>query len=112
MNNLMTIEELQYKYPYIPWLQYIQKNVDGINITKEEKVLLLSPKYFDHLKELLETTPKRILANYMIWNIIFLAIPFLPKSVQDEEYKFLQKIVGTRGNPNRWRECTQRVVLL
>lgn len=108
----MTIGELQNKYNYVPWLDYAKKHITNVTITKEEVVMVMSPTYFKNLENVLRLTPKRVLANYMMWHTVSSVVSFLPKHIRDLEVRAMQKIIGTHGKPSRWNECTQKVAML
>lgn len=66
--NPYKITELEVKYPQIRWMDYFSALMPtGMKIKPDEIVVVVTPPYFDRLAELLEKTPKRVIANYFMW---------------------------------------------
>lgn len=66
--NPFTVAELEIKYPHIRWMDYFNALMPtDMKIKPDEIVVVVSPVYFDRLAEVLEKTPKRIVANYFMW---------------------------------------------
>lgn len=75
----MTVDELQRKYPSIPWVEYINTLLDipDIKIGVDERVIVSVPKYIGDLETLLSNTPKRYDLDNNIKIVIFEFINFL-----------------------------------
>lgn len=58
--NPVTIEQMQAKYPSIPWMEYINNLLPSqIQITNNEVIINSVPTYVKELENLLANTPKR-----------------------------------------------------
>lgn len=58
--NPMTVEQLQQKFPSIPWLQYINNLLaPDVQISKDEVVIVSVPKYITDFEALISRVPKR-----------------------------------------------------
>lgn len=56
----MTVAQMQQTFPYIQWMDYINKMLDGAEKVGQNDVILVGvPKYITGLQGLLRTTPKR-----------------------------------------------------
>lgn len=64
--NVMTISDLQQKFPNIPLQEYISRMFDPLAIRQDDMVTVLSMEYLSDLETLLSNTPKR----WMILKIV------------------------------------------
>lgn len=70
--NPFTVRELQAKFPYINWLDYFNWFLrDKHSIDENEVVIVRDLNYFEQLREILKKTPKRSIANYLIWQYVY-----------------------------------------
>lgn len=80
MYNPFTIQKLQEAYPYLNWLNYINSFLpNGFHVTESEVVINQSPKYFQQLQNILSSTPKRTIANYLLWRAAITSGAFTQK---------------------------------
>ena len=47
----------------------------------------------------------RILANYVVWNVIQDEVSFLSKKFRDARTKYRERILGSKGEKKRWKTC-------
>lgn len=82
--NPLTVRELQTKFPYINWLDYFKWFLrDTHSIDENEVVIVRDLNYFQQLHEILKKTPKRTIANYLIWQYVYFSYDlFQAKCVQ------------------------------
>ena len=60
LHNPFTIKELQDKYPYVQWLEYITAILPkDVKVDQNEIINVRVPKFFDRLGKVLQKTPKR-----------------------------------------------------
>lgn len=56
----MTIKEIQEKYSYVNWLNYINSLYNGhLTVDENEIIIVAVPSYLEKLGEILDSTPKR-----------------------------------------------------
>ncbi len=81
----------------------LQKMVPAINITQYLTLLSLQPKdsinisqpnYIKGLNKLLTTTDFEIIKNYLAWNVIQQAAPYLSNDFVDADFNFYGKILS------------------
>ncbi|XP_033220985.1 neprilysin-2-like [Belonocnema kinseyi] len=71
LENLMTVKVLKEKYPYVPWKKYFNTILKSAFVIGDDEIIKVSaPTFFEKLGPLLEKTPKRVLANYLIWQVL------------------------------------------
>lgn len=58
--NRLTIEEVQQKFPYINWLEFINGLMpERAQVTKDDIISITSIEYLRNLEKLLKATPRR-----------------------------------------------------
>ncbi|KAA0187340.1 hypothetical protein HAZT_HAZT010876, partial [Hyalella azteca] len=104
--NKMTVAELQARVPNIPWLSYINTLLAPFtNITEDEEVIVNVPSYLENLDKLLLKTPKRVIANFLMWRASAASISYLSEDARDLQLEYSKKITGTGKRNPRWKEC-------
>ncbi|XP_031344636.1 neprilysin-2-like isoform X2 [Photinus pyralis] len=83
----ISVSELQQIVPYIPWLEYLNSvlNIPNITIKASQEIIFEHPIYFSDLEKLLNNTPKRVLANYLMWKVVELSIPYITEKLEQYE---------------------------
>lgn len=108
MNNPLNIKEIQERYPYINWLTYSNSMMpEGLVLEENEIVSVTEPSFFASLGDLLNRTPKRTMANYMMWRIALYAARFMTTELRAGRIKFLAAITGQQVDEPRWKECIE-----
>ena len=104
--NIMTVTELQEKFPSINWVEYLNNifAIPNIKITENDMVDVGMPKYVTDLEALLKKTPKRVLANFLITREMASIVNTLPQEVKDRQDALIKDTVGTSAEP-RWKDC-------
>lgn len=105
MYNKWTVEELQAKIPLINWTHYF-KVVMPMEIPPTEEVVIYAPRYIKQMSQLLHSTPKRVVANYILWRFISKLVGSLDKRFVDKQQEYYGAIYGTQSTPPRWKSCT------
>ncbi|XP_063703236.1 neprilysin-2-like [Culicoides brevitarsis] len=107
LDNHMTLGELNGNFSYIKWIEYINvilpKGKPGV--TKEEHVIVGDVKYFEKLGDLLQTTPKYVIYNYIQWSIIAETLTLLSKDFRTAIANLDKVLYGTSAESLRWDEC-------
>lgn len=102
----MSIKQLQELYNYIPWVEYIDAMLpDHLNVTDDEIVVNTVPTFFAALQALLQSTPQRTIANYVIWQTVEFGLSYSTKELRDinQEYNRIEN--GQQEKEPRWQEC-------
>lgn len=104
--NPMLLKDVQLKYPYIPWVEYINALLpEGLNVTENETIVVSVPSFFEDLGKLLEQTPKRTISNYLMWRITAFSSFFLTQNLRDRQLIYSTAISGKQEQEPRWKEC-------
>ncbi|KAF5284875.1 hypothetical protein FQA39_LY16925 [Lamprigera yunnana] len=108
--NIMTVKDLEREYSTIPWLEYINNVIAPfVEITSDERILILRPTYVKKLENLLQLTSKRTQINYIVWKAIESLIPYLNDDLRSFSLKFKSALHGVSNNKPRWKECVEEV---
>ncbi|XP_039763286.1 neprilysin-2 isoform X2 [Pararge aegeria] len=104
--NPMTIGELQVKFPRIPWLKYINRLLaPHIQVGLDEITIVNVPKYMSDLEDLLEITPKRVQANYVMWRVAGASVSYLTEDLRSRQLAYVTALSGKTERESRWKEC-------
>ncbi|XP_055877570.1 endothelin-converting enzyme homolog [Biomphalaria glabrata] len=77
--NKMTLREFQNLLgSWIDIEQYFSAFHDQKFLTKDDEMIVKDPNYFKKLKDIMEKTNKEVLANYIVYDFIEKALPYLP----------------------------------
>ncbi|KAF5305128.1 hypothetical protein FQA39_LY09390 [Lamprigera yunnana] len=78
-----TVEEYQKFAGSFDWLEFINK-VSGptATITKDEYIMFPDPQNLTTWLEIINKTPKRVQANYMMWKVVEATIPYLNRELR------------------------------
>ncbi|XP_014244702.1 neprilysin-2-like [Cimex lectularius] len=94
---------LKKEFPSIPLKAYVS-NILKEYVSDEDRVTVFVPKYLNGLEKIMQTTPKRVVANYLVWRATLMATTFLPKQFRDLHHEF-----SGENLKGRWAECVELV---
>lgn len=104
--NPFVIRDLQAKYPYLSWLQYINGLLSGAFHVEENEIVIIDvPNYFDRLNSILIATPTRTIANYFAWRSVLFTSDWMNEKLRQLKLAFYATTIGLRKNDNRFIEC-------
>lgn len=129
--NPFTIKELQKKYPYNHWvdnllffnkfsyilwtffshqLTYFNEILPSVSqVTEDETIIVYDVPFFDQLDELLQKTPKRAIANYIMWRVAADSTNYLTDKLRKRQLGYAGALIGQQSEEPRWKECTDLV---
>jgi len=105
--NKMTLKELSQEVPSIPWVTYSNRLLEdaGHQVSENETINVSYLTFLKNMTALLETTPKRVQANYLMWRIVRASVGSLHLAARDIRLKYYAKVYGTSEHKPRWKEC-------
>ncbi|XP_077998291.1 membrane metallo-endopeptidase-like 1 [Glandiceps talaboti] len=109
--NKMTIADLQQNVTGFEWLRFYK----GLraswcdSLKDSEDIVVYEPGYVKDVTVLVEQTPNRTLANYLIWSITMGRISQLSSAFRDVELEYDEVIYGTASESARWQSCVGHV---
>lgn len=76
-----------------------------MSVSDDDIVALGLLDYFDRLKVVFELTPKRTIANYLIWRSVLSASKYLNKELYQRKMNFSTILHGVQKQSPRHIEC-------
>ncbi|KAF2893714.1 hypothetical protein ILUMI_12458, partial [Ignelater luminosus] len=109
--NLMTVAEMQQKFPGIPWQKFLENlgNDPTLKILPSTVVNVVVPDYLVKLQQLIAKTPKRVQANFILYQSLLSSVTYLTQELRDRELQFSKVERGISEHKPRWKECTELV---
>lgn len=105
-NNPFKIKELQEKWPYLPWLSYMNAMLPNkITLDENEVIIVIAPAFFDRLGSVLNSTSKRTIANYLMWRTVLALSDFLNDEMRRKKIDHFRTVSGQQEVAPRWKEC-------
>lgn len=87
--NSYTIKELQISYPYLDWLDYINAFLPAnLNVDENEIVINTVPTFFEQLADILNSTSKRTMANYLLGRAVLKIANMLTNELREKQFRF------------------------
>ncbi|KAL7013331.1 hypothetical protein ACKWTF_015335 [Chironomus riparius] len=104
--NIMSIKDLQAKYPFNNWLKYFNALLPEVSQVTEDEIINVSvPSFFDALGSLLEKTSKRTIANYIFWRATESSSTYSTTEIKGRKLQYTKVITGKQQDEPRWKEC-------
>ncbi|KAK2184852.1 hypothetical protein NP493_250g03007 [Ridgeia piscesae] len=108
--NKFTVDDLYKKVTNaIDWRRLLKLQFDEVNVPIDgsREVVVYGPVvYFENLAALLGRTPKRTVANYILWKIVHSSVYHLSDSAfGDIKQRYRQVLSGSSTPPPRWVTC-------
>jgi len=104
--NPMTIKDMQINYPSIPWLEYINKMLGSkVSVNEDEVVILGVPDYIKQFEYIIAQTPKRAVANYLMWRVAASSVSYLTEELRNRQLQYSTIVTGKTERASRWKEC-------
>ncbi|CAD6225917.1 GSCOCG00005793001-RA-CDS, partial [Cotesia congregata] len=107
----MSVKEMIEKWPSIDWIKSLNSNTKPYyNFTNETNVHIEFPNFITHFEKLLNKTPKRVQANYLIWDFIQFAIPYInSKTLWDYSQTYEKMRYSSDRTETRQFDCKELV---
>ncbi|XP_058790778.1 neprilysin-2-like [Phymastichus coffea] len=107
--NPMTLQQLESRYPDIPWREYFNNTIFPLTkfITFNNQIIVQVPSFLKSLINLINNTPKRVLANYAIWRVVQESASFMNERVKRIKADFSASTTGTNIQEQPWVECLE-----
>ncbi|KAI6196414.1 Neprilysin-1 [Aphelenchoides besseyi] len=106
--NLYHLSDLKTLIPIADWEVYFRSLMpfdlhDYLN--SDPEIIVNEPEFFGKLNELLRSTDKRILANYVFWRYTGSWSLQLDDRFEDVAQNFLKNFIGKQTKSPRWKDC-------
>lgn len=107
--NIFNMTTLQETFPYLDWHEYVNWNLKNTTLVYENETIIVSDvKYLHGLKKLLETTPKRTIANYIGMGLTLFSSAYLNDVLYQRRQQYKQETTGALKSDPRLTDCIER----
>lgn len=104
--NITTLQE---QFPYLDWREYINWNLNNITtIDESDTIYVWNLNYVHQLKELLDTTPKRIVANYFGARLALYTSSLLNDVLRERQQRYEMLKTGALKPETRFLQCVHK----
>lgn len=91
--EIKSVKELKEKVPSLDWDEFIENTLTPFMDVDDVPVIKASdPDTLTKLIDLIKNTPKRVQANYVIWRMIQLSVPYLTTEIREKQKEFWNQI--------------------
>lgn len=106
--NPITLKDLQNKYTWLDWFGYISAILPpDVTVDENEMINIVDVKFLDNLGELLDATPKRTIANFMLVRVAAASVKYLTSKLRRRQQEYFKTVYGQAEEEARWKECTE-----
>lgn len=89
-------------------LDYINSMMPfGFEVYDNETIVNTVPTFFEKLGEVMNSTPKRTVANYLLWRAILTTSGSLTADLLKPKLDFYKTVYGLQSQQPRSNECIQ-----
>uniref|UniRef100_A0A8B9HU02 Endothelin converting enzyme like 1 n=1 Tax=Astyanax mexicanus TaxID=7994 RepID=A0A8B9HU02_ASTMX len=104
MYNRITLKQLQRMAPSLHWKRLLDR-IFHDNFSEEEEIVVLATDYMQKVSDIIKTTSKRVLHNYMLWRIVAALSEHLSTAFRSTIHEFSREIDGTERQLELGRLC-------
>uniref|UniRef100_A0A8C7W919 Endothelin-converting enzyme 1 n=1 Tax=Oncorhynchus mykiss TaxID=8022 RepID=A0A8C7W919_ONCMY len=92
--------------PAVDWMPYLTDVFAPVLLNDSEPVVVYAKDYLQKVSDLIASTNKSVLNNYMIMKVVRKMVSILDKKFQDAEQRFFEVMYGTKKSCTpRWKLC-------
>ncbi|TRY93030.1 hypothetical protein DNTS_009489 [Danionella cerebrum] len=104
MYNRITLKQLQKITPSFNWKRLLER-IFSESFSDDEEVVLLASEYMQTVSNIIKTTSKRVLHNYMLWRMVAALSEHLSTAFRSSISEFSREIDGAEPPPDLHRVC-------
>ncbi|XP_054650622.1 endothelin-converting enzyme-like 1 isoform X1 [Dunckerocampus dactyliophorus] len=104
MYNRITLRQLQRIAPGLHWKRLLDR-IFHDNFSEDEEIVVLATDYIEKVSDIIKTTSKRVLHNYMLWRIVAELSEHLSTAFRSTIHEFSREINGTEQQLELGRLC-------
>ncbi|XP_019906556.1 endothelin-converting enzyme-like 1 [Esox lucius] len=104
MYNRITLRQLQRIAPSLHWKRLLDR-IFHDNFSEDEEIVVLATDYMQKVSDIIKTTSKRVLHNYMLWRIVAALSEHLSTAFRSTIHEFSREIDGTERQLELGRLC-------
>ncbi|XP_046679024.1 endothelin-converting enzyme 1-like [Homalodisca vitripennis] len=103
--NKNTVGELKNWAPSIPLHDVLLAKYPEANIDDTTEILIPFPNYLQNISNLISTTDRTALNNYMMWRLTDSFLPYLSEKFRDTVAVYRKDLLGEQQPLQRWEMC-------
>ncbi|KAH7725122.1 Protein NEP-21 a [Aphelenchoides avenae] len=114
-NNPFQLWQLRKMFPLIDFDAYLRRSFrDIVEVSENDTLIIREIDYFRGLQHVMNSTSKRVIANYVAWRVVQGFSPFLPPKDRSPFYDFKANQTGMFDvpAPERWEDCVTLSIML
>ncbi|KAK7171328.1 hypothetical protein R3I93_003815 [Phoxinus phoxinus] len=104
MYNRITLNQLQKLAPSFHWKRLLDR-IFHDNFSEDEEIVVLATDYIQTVSDIIKTTSKRVLHNYMLWRMVAALSEHLSTAFRSSIHEFSREIDGTEQQLDLQRLC-------
>ncbi|KAG7480099.1 endothelin-converting enzyme-like 1 [Solea senegalensis] len=104
MYNRITLKQLQRIAPSLHWKRLLDR-IFHDNHSEDEEIVVLATDYIQKVSDIIKTTSKRVVHNYMLWRIVAALSEHLSTAFRSTIHEFSREIDGTEQQLELGRLC-------
>lgn len=102
----MTLKQLRETYTNIPWKTYL----DGVllqdfQLDDDFQVVVIAGWFLQKFSELIQVTPRNVVANYVFWRVVLQSAPYLSEEIRNIAFNLRGRNSVAQSQLRRERHC-------
>ncbi|XP_021018755.1 endothelin-converting enzyme-like 1 [Mus caroli] len=102
--NKVTLGQLQKITPHLQW-KWLLDQIFQEDFSEEEEVVLLATDYMQQVSQLIRSTPRRILHNYLVWRVVVVLSEHLSPPFREALHELAKEMEGNDKPQELARVC-------
>uniref|UniRef100_A0A8C2NCV9 Endothelin converting enzyme like 1 n=1 Tax=Capra hircus TaxID=9925 RepID=A0A8C2NCV9_CAPHI len=102
--NKVTLGQLQKITPHLRW-KWLLDQIFQENFSEDEEVVLLATDYMQQVSQLIRSTPRRILHNYLVWRVVVVLSEHLSPPFREALHELAREMEGSDKPQELARVC-------
>ncbi|CAL4164070.1 unnamed protein product, partial [Meganyctiphanes norvegica] len=109
--NKMSLYDLIKLSPEIPWMEYTNTIMQPMfSIQATEPIGVWATDFLKKIGILINKTPKRTQANYIMWHVVMRSVPYLNQAARNVKLQYDKKLRGVKKQLPKWKKCVEKIV--
>ncbi|XP_035206975.1 neprilysin-2-like [Stegodyphus dumicola] len=108
MYHKYTVNQLAQEVPKINWMKYFN-GVLRAEVFENDTLINMNPSFIQGVADLINTTDKRVVANFLMWTLVDKSMHQLSKDWRGLKQEFRAVAIGEIQEKPRWEQCLSPV---
>ncbi|XP_054769167.2 neprilysin-like [Lytechinus pictus] len=107
LNQKVSVSYLKRRLPTIDWTRYFQLVLNKTDIDHSMELVVYSPQYLLGLNRIVQETPNRTIANYLVWRAVIYTMDLMNSKARSIRQTFHKVVSGEKRQPAKWKQCIE-----